>query len=137
MADYSMPVLSEQERKIDIAQCLEELAALEKNLITWGDNWKDYIESKIRRQKIALAALTANPVAYKDSLGCFVTPRKGELLIQEGEAAYPLFMAPPVPVKQEGEQCGKCKGNGWFADEMGMRRCFMCNDLVQEGDHRD
>ncbi|WP_333609719.1 hypothetical protein [Pantoea piersonii] len=47
--------------------------------------------------KIALAALTAGPVLYRDSQGCFVTKLKGEKLIKAGELVKPLYTAPPAP----------------------------------------
>lgn len=62
MRDYNTPVLGDQERLKDIASCLQALNDLEKSLLTWGDHWKDYLESQIRRQKIALAGLQGKPV---------------------------------------------------------------------------
>jgi len=47
-----------------IADCEAEIVELEKRLTTWGEAWIPYLQSKLRRQQIALAALTAEPYAY-------------------------------------------------------------------------
>lgn len=44
-----------------IADCEAEIAELEKRLTTWGEAWIPYLQSKLRRQQIALASLTAVP----------------------------------------------------------------------------
>lgn len=50
-----------------IADCKAEIAEIEKALTTWGDVWIPSLQSKLNRQKVALAALTAEPVAYTDA----------------------------------------------------------------------
>lgn len=108
MTDYSMPVLSEREREELLSGAVRMEDIIGSSLGEMSGEALDMAVLELKLIRIALAALTAKPVAYKDSLGCFVTPRKGELLIQEGEAAYPLFMAPPVPViKQEAKTVGE------------------------------
>jgi len=47
-----------------IADCQAEIAELEKALTTWGDAWIPSLQSKLNRQQVALAALTAEPVAW-------------------------------------------------------------------------
>lgn len=79
MSDYSMPVLSEQER-----EALISLAKIEVK------RWKSCADQQrggfmVELMEIALAALTAKPV---DPADCFCE----------------VYLAPPVPVKQEGEQ---------------------------------
>jgi len=133
MSDYSMPVLSEQERK-----ALISLAKIEVK------RWKSCADQQrggfmVELMEIALAALNAEPVGFIRPFTPFTFGKSSGAIFKDETRHYyrPVYLSPPVPVKQEGGQCGKCKGNGWFADEMGMRRCFMCNDLVQEGEHRD
>lgn len=47
-----------------IADCQADIAELEKRLTTWGAEWIPYLQSKLKRQEVALAALTAEPVAF-------------------------------------------------------------------------
>ncbi|MGA4365387.1 hypothetical protein [Pantoea ananatis] len=44
-----------------IADCQDEIAEIEKALTTWGDAWIPSLQSKLKRQKVALAALTNPP----------------------------------------------------------------------------
>lgn len=53
-----------------IADCHSEMTELEKALTTWGDAWIPYLQSKLMRQKIALAALTAEPADRIVDDGC-------------------------------------------------------------------
>lgn len=48
-----------------IADCQAEIAELEKHLTTWGEEWSPYLQSKLKRQQIALAALTAEPDGFR------------------------------------------------------------------------
>lgn len=109
MKKHTMPVLSEQEREEDIARCLEDIALLEENLRLWGCDWKGLISSQIRRQKIALAALTAEPYAYADAKAIIRMTRGSSRFFtafpeMSASKCIGLFIDPPVPVKQEGEQ---------------------------------
>lgn len=45
-----------------IADCQAEIAQIEKALTTWGDAWIPSLQSKLKRQQVALAALTAEHV---------------------------------------------------------------------------
>lgn len=142
MTDYSMPVLSEQERLQAIADCEREILLLQKSLER-TDAYRLITKSQLHRQEIALAALTSMPMGqvYRGEYDDSGSHTDAKVVCLHDQADWEnfadgtlLWLAPPVPVKKEGEQCSKCKGNGWLADEMGMRRCFMCNDLVQEGE---
>lgn len=87
MSEYSMPVLSEQER-----QELIGLATIEVKRWEIADG-KQYM---VELMNIALAALTAKPVAWGvNDTRCHT---------HEGAGYFPLYEIPPVPVKQEGEQ---------------------------------
>jgi len=44
-----------------IADCQAEIVEIEKALTTWGDAWIPSLQSKLKRQQVALAALTAKP----------------------------------------------------------------------------
>ena len=95
MSGYSMPVLSEQERDF-----LVNMAKIE--IRRWG-NLADQQRGGYMADlmKIALASLTATPVAYEvKGLLCH-TLDEAEIYVGDPE---PLYDAPPVPVKQEGEQ---------------------------------
>ncbi|MGP2500462.1 hypothetical protein ACTUSN_03620 [Pantoea ananatis] len=52
-----------------IADCQAEIAELEKSLTTWGDAWIPSLQSKLKRQKVALAALTAVPRRMRQANG--------------------------------------------------------------------
>lgn len=56
---------TEEQRKALIADCEQSIAIYEQHLKSWGDEWRAFNESQILRQKIALAALTAEPVKTK------------------------------------------------------------------------
>ncbi|WP_428945257.1 DUF551 domain-containing protein [Pantoea sp. FN060301] len=58
-----MKQLTEQERQALIKDCHQEIELLQKNLTTWGCVWESFFKSKIKRQEIALAALTAEPAS--------------------------------------------------------------------------
>jgi len=93
MSDYSMPVLSEQER-----QELIGLAAIEVKRWEIADG-KQYM---VELMNIALAGLTAEPVAFGYEGGLFEC---GGKISSTATRHYvnPLYTAPPVPViKQEG-----------------------------------
>lgn len=111
MTDYTMPVLSEQEREELIEKCKAAIVSLTP--------WRGVSEAKSRICfEIALAALTAKPVAMRyrwepphmkmpDG-----TPFTGDWkIVPDAEIANPgkdyrrvcLYETPPVPVKQEGE----------------------------------
>lgn len=53
--------INETENQRLISDCQAEIAELEKALTTWGDAWIPSIQSKLKRQKMALASLTAEP----------------------------------------------------------------------------
>ncbi len=79
MIDYTMPVLSERER-----EALISLAKIEVK------RWKSCADQQrggfmVELMEIALAALTAKTTGYT-------------------YCGLDLYTAPPVPVKQEGEQ---------------------------------
>ena len=87
MKNYTMPVLTEQERENLIA-----LARIEVKRWDIADG-KQYM---VELMNIALAALTAKPVAWGvNDTRCHT---------HEGAGYFPLYEIPPVPViKQEGE----------------------------------
>jgi len=60
--------MNAEHKKALIDDCKREMAELEKSLITWGEVWVPYLQSKLKRQKIALATLTAQPVKVDDSM---------------------------------------------------------------------
>lgn len=61
-----------------IADCKAEIAEIEKALTTWGDVWIPSLQSKLNRQKVALAALTAEPGIFewrfRDTEGSLPSP---------------------------------------------------------------
>jgi len=79
MIYYQMPVLTEHEKEDLLAECRRMINDAMKR----GASYRQVAQMKLA--KIALAALTAKPV---DPADCF----------------QPVYLAPPVPVKQEGEQ---------------------------------
>lgn len=106
MTEYQMPVLSEQDRKNLIG-----LARIEvKRWSSIADQQRGRFMAEL--MQIALAALTAKPVAVTDKsevnglsedgwVGNFLAPDfRG---IDVGCEVY-LYAVPPVTVKQEGEQ---------------------------------
>ncbi|MEB5837070.1 hypothetical protein MXF26_12490 [Pantoea dispersa] len=58
------PAMTEEQRQKMISDCQAEIVEIEKALTTWGEGWISYLQSKLTRQKIALAALTAEPDHY-------------------------------------------------------------------------
>jgi len=108
MSEYSMPVLSEQERESEIERCIADIWQLETTLKNGTSDNPHHIKSALVRQKIALAALTAKPVAFTaqsnladfgGSVGYMWPPGN------EKTSDVALYAKPPVPViKQEGEQ---------------------------------
>lgn len=105
MTDYTMPVLSEQEREKAIVACKDEIGHL-KQMVAAAKSGGRYsatgYQSQLIRQQIALAALTAEPVAYVTYKGYLLHAADPKLA--EYSEPSPLYDAPPVPVKQEGEQ---------------------------------
>lgn len=106
MTEYSMPVLSEQEREDLIG-----LAMIE------GKRWKcaDGKQYMVELMNIALAALTAESVAFCSQRGLDVRDKITAFTCPESAEAYaktagwieitPLYSGPAVLViKQEGEQ---------------------------------
>ena len=108
MKKHSMPVLSEQERESEIERCIADIWQLETTLKNGTSDNPHHIKSALVRQKIALAALTAKPVAFTaqsnladfgGSVGYMWPPGN------EKTSDVALYAKPPVPViKQEGEQ---------------------------------
>lgn len=96
MTKYTMPVLSEQERESEIERCIADIWQLETTLKNGTSDNPHHIKSALVRWKIALAALTAKPVAWGvNDTRCHT---------HEGAGYFPLYEIPPVTVKQEGEQ---------------------------------
>lgn len=109
MTDYTMPVLSEQEREELIEKCKAAIVSLTP--------WRGVSEAKSRICfEIALASLTAKPYGYVAESPCssgyggmmheFSIDRRD---VEEDAAEHEgfvitLYASPPVPVKQEGEQ---------------------------------
>lgn len=103
MTDYQMPVLSEQDREERIKRFSFEIKRLqskrdceqsEDRFFSGGDLWA------LQAFEIALASLTAKPVAYEVKGLLCSTLDEAEIYVGDPE---PLYDAPPVPVKQEGE----------------------------------
>lgn len=61
-----------------IADCQAEIAEIEKALTTWGEEWIPYLQSKLKRQQVALAAMTAERCG---SLIQAVNPKTGSVNI--------------------------------------------------------
>lgn len=98
MTDYSMPVLSEQERKIIMDTCA--------HMISRSDTSEYSANFRVVAQ-IALAALTATPVVHEAEInGVMSSVTKSHFADCErhGVKTRKLYSAPTVPVKQEGEQ---------------------------------
>lgn len=106
MTDYTMPVLSEQEREAyigTIKTCMRSIS----------EEADENLQFEYDILKIALASLTAKPIEYLTwHQGCrapddcedySVVASKGKKSC-DGSDAFPVYTAPPVPVKQEGEQ---------------------------------
>lgn len=62
----NFPDMTEERRQELISDCQAEIVGIEKALTTWGEGWISYLQSKLKRQKIALAALTAEPDIEKE-----------------------------------------------------------------------
>lgn len=99
-----MKPITEEQRQALIAECNEQIEIL-KNLIFNGsyDEDNSNLESQLLVQEIALASLTAEPVAW------VIHARGGDQLSQDGSyvanaegmfglKATSLYTAPPVPV---------------------------------------
>ncbi|WP_210515122.1 hypothetical protein [Pantoea ananatis] len=78
-----------------IADCEAEIVELEKRLTTWGEVWIPYLQSKLRRQQIALAALTAKPVAFLYGASFERGEVEGEIEDCPG-TDMPVFTTPPA-----------------------------------------
>ncbi len=101
----NFPAMTEEQRQELVADCQAEIVEIEKALTAWGEGWTSYLQSKLTRQKIALAALTAEPVAYTDaeeletlrkaSFADMFTPHEA---YKADPLWMPLFPAPPAPV---------------------------------------
>lgn len=90
MTNYTMPVLSEEDRERLIKYCeyrIKELAGYS-------------LQGKCLQ--IALAALTAKPVENVIYKGHLLHPSELRLSAHSEPELY--YSVPPVPVKQEGEQ---------------------------------
>ena len=105
MSEYSMPVLSEQERQ----ELIEQTEECITNLSRWVRSFSGDRDAKrdLKIYQIALAALTAKPVAFTaqsnlagfgGSVGYMWPPGN------EKTSDVALYAKPTVPVKQEGEQ---------------------------------
>lgn len=107
MSNYQMPVLTEQEKEDLPIECFRMIADAMKR----GASYRQVVQMKLAR--IALAALTAKPVAVTDTAeinGLDDPSWVGNFLpvgfkgIDDGTEVL-LYTAPTVPViKQEGEQ---------------------------------
>lgn len=62
-----------------ISDCQAEIAELEKALTTWGDAWTPYLQSKLKRQQVALSALTAEP-EYHTMVGHYYSTPTAKIL---------------------------------------------------------
>ena len=106
MKKHSMPVLSEQEREDLIEKCKAAIVSLTP--------WRGVSEAKSRICfEIALAALTAEPVAFTEkheisnmhATGLYLRAWPTDRARNEVEGyTVGVYTMPPVPVKQEGEQ---------------------------------
>lgn len=111
--DYTMPVLSEHEKAYEIEMCESEIERLEITLKSGGSDTPHHVKSALVRQKIALATLTAMPMGRVD---CGEYDDSGshpdaKVVCLHDQADWEnfadgtlLWLAPSVPVKQEGEQ---------------------------------
>ncbi len=60
--------MNNQEQQALIDDCKSDIKQLKQALKTWGAEWNSYLKSKLERQEIALAALTAEPVKVPDRI---------------------------------------------------------------------
>lgn len=97
---YEMPVLTDEQRDRAIAECLQEIQSLQDSLAK-TDAYRLVTESRLHRQQIALASLTAEPDVYV----CQKTYSAPELetRVYRVEAkkdlkkGYTLYTSAPVP----------------------------------------
>lgn len=116
MTDYQMPVLSEQEREEQVQYC----CARESSLLAQIESYKQFdgvdsidaiLQKDLISQQIALAALTAKPVAFTEkheisnmhATGLYLRAWPTDRARNEVEGyTVGVYTMPPVPVKQEG-----------------------------------
>jgi len=99
--DYTMPVLSEQEKLVLIDNAMVFLTRVKCGNL-------EASKFDVYQAQIALAALTAKPVGYVSnfSMELAADGRLGHIsnhMVAGLEGSY-VYTTPPVPVKQEGEQ---------------------------------
>lgn len=139
-----MMQFTEEQRNALIEDCKREISELEKGLTTWGEVWIPYLQSKINRQQIALAALTTEPVAYR-----WEGKQTGRICYDGirpiGVFGQPLYAAPPVaPLRLPSEKSTdvdysyypltKARHEGWNACLAEIKRL---NATVPEEKHND
>lgn len=99
----NFPAMTEEQRHKMISDCQAEIVEIEKALTTWGEGWISYLQSKLTRQKIALAALTAKSIAWIET-GTDGFQRGSRLInyftsdIQGFDNGTLIYTAPPAPV---------------------------------------
>jgi len=78
-----------------IADCQAEIAEIEKMLALWGA--VPYLKSQLKRQQVALAALTAEPVGWRDyQSDSGVRWKQGEIFYGLTPHRAPLYTTPPA-----------------------------------------
>lgn len=105
MTNYTMPVLSEQEKIHAIYDAEERVQALKLYCKLNPDDKQAAADFLLMR--IALASLTAKPVVHEAEINgvmSSVTKSHFDDCEKYGIKTRKLYTFPPVPVKQEGEQ---------------------------------
>lgn len=124
-----MKSYTEAERAALIADCKNEIVGIRHQLTECGDDGyaQMYLESKLQRQEIALAALTAERVGYvsKNSRELANAGHLGYIsndIVAGLEGGY-VYDAPPVaaPVVPDFSECPLCDSNFISGMQSGYR----------------
>lgn len=96
-----------------IADCQAEIAEIEKALTTWGDAWIPSLQSKLNRQQLALAALTAETVYQLIDDGKWYDAPKYlfDEANQRGDECRMVYTTPPAQLLRPVELP---KSDGWI-----------------------
>ena len=86
-----------------ILDCQAEISEIEKSLTTWGEAWIPYLQSKLKRQHVALAALTTKYVGTVSIAMDWSTHRniatinmRPDLVLAEMKDGDAIYTTPPA-----------------------------------------
>ncbi|AVG77989.1 hypothetical protein [Pantoea ananatis] len=105
-----------------IADCQAEIAEIEKRLTTWGEEWIPYLQSKLKRQQVALAALTAEIHSFtfeEDPQPLYTTP--------------PAQLLRPVELPQFKFCSNDCAGSQlWIESQVWNKAIDACAEALRQ-----